>query len=474
MLRTLKTTNKKGETKMKKRILSIVLVTVMLLAMIPSFAVHAADPEVNTVMDYNYYRTVITTENIKVDGKLDEIYKNSQKITADHWTSGSSSNVDFSAYTAVTVNGLYVWAEITGGESFRVYALMDDGRTSSWGYYEISKNGTVTATTKGGTTTLIGATASTVTGSDGWKAEIYIPFVATIINYTNYDLAIALSARGKDTRQLAIGSALSSSLAGVSEPALYGILFKYKLPIKACCIASGVAGFLAGSLNTVVYTAGSAPSLFTLINMIKTDDLSNLKSGLITLSATLILSFSLTLILFHQSQGVFMKNTAPNKNIIPMPNTLTLASPLSGHVIPLNEVKDETFALGYLGEGCAVKPSDGHVYSPVNGKIVSLFDTRHAVTILSDDGMEILIHVGRDTVSLRGRYFSSFCQNGDMVKTGDLLLSFDLDAIEKEGFDSTTPIVITNNTLYPKIEIVAQENVTAGDQLLSAKTKQSE
>lgn len=299
----------------------------------------------------------------------------------------------------------------------------------------------------------------------GYDPLISISMFCFSLSLAGSSLAIALRAKGKETRQLALGSALSASLAGVSEPALYGILFKYKLPIKASCLASGIAGFLAGSLNAVVYTAGSTPSFFTLINMIKTDDLNNLKSGLITLSATLVLSFSLTLILYHSPKGVIMKD---NQSTISNRKAHTLASPLSGKVIPLKDVKDETFALGYLGEGCAVKPSDGHVYAPVSGKIVSLFDTRHAITLLSEDGMEILIHVGRDTVSLRGRYFSSFCQNGDTVKTGDLLLSFDLDAIEKEGFDTTTPIVITNNTLYPKIETIAQENVTAGDILLAA------
>ena len=307
--------------------------------------------------------------------------------------------------------------------------------------------------------------ASISFASLGYDPLISISLFCSTLSLAGASLAIALRTRGKDTRQLALGSALSASLAGVSEPALYGILFKYKLPIKASCLASGIAGFLAGSLNTVVYTAGSTPSLFTLINMIKADDLNNLKSGLITLSATLFLSFSFTFILYHNPKGAIMKDS---QNAISNHKAHTLASPLSGQVIPLQDVKDETFALGYLGEGCAIKPSDGHVYSPVSGKIVSLFDTRHAITLLSEDGMEILIHVGRDTVSLRGRYFSSFCQNGDTVKTGDLLLSFDLDAIEKEGFDTTTPIVITNNTLYPKIETIAQENVTAGDTLLTA------
>lgn len=305
----------------------------------------------------------------------------------------------------------------------------------------------------------------------GYDPLISIAMFCSSLSLAGASFAIALRTKGKDTRQLAIGSALSASLAGVSEPALYGILFKYKLPIKACCVASGIAGFLAGSLNNVVYAAGTAPSVFTLINMIKQDSLDNLKSGLITLSATLLLSFFLTLILYHNPKGVIMKDTEKNPSSIPAATTtktLIVASPLTGQAIPLKDVKDETFSLGYLGEGCAIKPSDGHVYSPVSGKIISLFDTRHAITILSEDGMEILIHVGRDTVSLRGRYFSAFCQNGDTVKTGDLLLSFDLDALEKEGFDTTTPIVITNNTLYQRIETTAIGNVTAGDMLIVA------
>ncbi|MBQ4122033.1 MAG: PTS glucose transporter subunit IIA [Clostridia bacterium] len=305
----------------------------------------------------------------------------------------------------------------------------------------------------------------------GYDPLISVSMFCFTLSLAGAAFAIALRAKSKDTRQLAIGSALSASLAGVSEPALYGILFKYKLPIKASCIASGVAGFLAGSLNTVVFATGSAPSFFMLINMIKDGSLDNLQSGLITLSATLLLSFSLTLILYHNPKGVIMKDIENTPQATPATTTvktLTLASPLTGQVIPLKDVKDETFSLGYLGEGCAVLPSDGHVYSPVSGKIVSLFDTRHAITILSDSGMEILIHVGRDTVSLRGRYFNAFCQNGDTVKTGDLLLSFDLDALEKEGFDTTTPIVITNNTLYQKIETTASGTVTAGDPLLSA------
>ena len=172
---------------MKKKILSIVLVAVMLLAAIPAFSVAASDPPVETLMDYNYYRTVITNETIVVDGMLDDTYRNSQKIT------GTATGVSFEAYNVVTPRGMYVFAAVNG-ESFRVYALMDDGRASSWGYYEITKDGNVTATTKSGATLLEATVVTETVSSGGWKAEIYIPFTVQILNYTNYNLSIALSA----------------------------------------------------------------------------------------------------------------------------------------------------------------------------------------------------------------------------------------------------------------------------------------
>ena len=175
---------------MKKKILSIILASVMLLAMIPAFSVGASNPEVETLMDAKYYRTVITADTIIVDGQLDDAYNGSQKIYA---AAGSTSSVNFKAYTAVTLKGFYVWAEITGGASFRVYNLMDDGRAQAWGWYEISKNGTVTATSKG-TTALVDATVSTVETGSGWRAEIFVPFAVQLLNFTNYKLNIALSA----------------------------------------------------------------------------------------------------------------------------------------------------------------------------------------------------------------------------------------------------------------------------------------
>ena len=161
----------------------------MLLAAIPAFSVGAAsNPAIDALMDAKYYRTVITNETVIVDGAMDDVYKDSQKIYSGY----NATSASFEAYTVVSPRGMYLFAEVKG-DSFRVYTRMDDRNVSAWGYYEITKDGNVTVTTNGGTT-LLEATAKVVTVANGWKAEIYIPFVATIINYTNYDLAIALSA----------------------------------------------------------------------------------------------------------------------------------------------------------------------------------------------------------------------------------------------------------------------------------------
>ncbi len=292
-------------------------------------------------------------------------------------------------------------------------------------------------------------------------------------------LAAATCSRTKKERQISFGATLSAVLAGVTEPALFGVTLRYRHSLISVSLASGVAGLLAGARGSVVYRSGTAPSLFTLLQMLDQNDPDNLFSGLLVLTASFALSFLASLLIYRKSnllpdqKGLLMNDNSQASEMFASKaaantavKTLILTSPLSGKRIPLEKVRDETFAEGYLGRGCAVIPTDGHVYAPANGKIISLFETRHAVTILSDDGTEILIHVGRDTVTLGGRYFKAYRQNGDEVKTGDLILSFDLDALEKEGFDLTTPIVVTNDALYKEIETFDNESVTAGDPLL--------
>ncbi|MGN1480523.1 glucose PTS transporter subunit IIA [Porcipelethomonas sp.] len=145
---------------------------------------------------------------------------------------------------------------------------------------------------------------------------------------------------------------------------------------------------------------------------------------------------------------------------------ILLCSHLSGTVVPLENVDDEAFSTGVLGEGVAVEPDDGKLYAPCSGKIDTVFDTKHAVNIISDDGCEILLHIGLNTVKLNGKPFTVHVNEGDQVKKGDLLITFDMDEIKKAGYKTTTPMVICNSEDYSNVAVTASGKVKAGDDII--------
>ncbi len=145
-----------------------------------------------------------------------------------------------------------------------------------------------------------------------------------------------------------------------------------------------------------------------------------------------------------------------------------MASPLSGNVIALTDVKDEVFSSEAMGKGIAIEPSEGKVVAPFDGQIVSMLDSHHAVGIEGNNQVEVLIHVGMDTVKLNGKHFTAHVAEGDIVKKGDLLISFDIDAIKAEGYPVTTPVVVTNTDEYDNIAVLANGTVMAGAELLRA------
>lgn len=145
---------------------------------------------------------------------------------------------------------------------------------------------------------------------------------------------------------------------------------------------------------------------------------------------------------------------------------LVIGAPIEGEAVPISEVSDPTFGDEILGKGIAVKPSVGRVVAPVNGTISIMFDTKHALTILSEDGAEILIHVGLDTVALKGKYFTAHVKAEDKVKKGDLLLEFDIEKIEEEGYPVISPIVICNTPDYKEIETITKKTVKPLDDIM--------
>lgn len=151
--------------------------------------------------------------------------------------------------------------------------------------------------------------------------------------------------------------------------------------------------------------------------------------------------------------------------------TISLKAVEDGRTIPMDEVNDQTFAQELLGPGIAIVPSNGTVVSPINGTIATVMDTKHAVCIQGEDGLELIVHAGLDTVELNGKYYQTYKEIGDQVKAGDVLLEFDLAEITKAGYDVTTPIVITNLGDYKITKCLTGQQVKAGEEVIQL-TKQ--
>ncbi len=145
---------------------------------------------------------------------------------------------------------------------------------------------------------------------------------------------------------------------------------------------------------------------------------------------------------------------------------IQIFAPVAGEAVPISEVSDPTFGEEILGKGIAIKPTEGKVFAPCDGKVDMMFETGHAVSLVSDGGAEVLIHVGLDTVSLKGKHYTIHAHNGDQVKKGDLLIEFDVAAITAEGFDVITPVVICNSDAYGAIQPHTGKTVAPGDLIL--------
>lgn len=148
-------------------------------------------------------------------------------------------------------------------------------------------------------------------------------------------------------------------------------------------------------------------------------------------------------------------------------NDIKILAPVKGEAVPISEVSDPTFGEEILGKGIAIKPEQGKVVSPVKGTVVLMIDTGHAVSLLSDDGVEILIHIGLDTVQLKGQHFTTHAKTGDKVNVGDLLIEFDVESIKQAGYDVITPVVICNTADFKEIHTFAGKPVQEGDEIIS-------
>ena len=283
-------------------------------------------------------------------------------------------------------------------------------------------------------------------------------------------LSVSLKTKNKDLKQLS-GSSGLTALLGITEPAMYGVTMRLKKPLIAVCTGGALAGLYIGLMGVVRYSSG-APGLASIAIFIGENPM-NIIHALIGCGIAFVSSFALTWIIGFedpaneddQIEDESLEEVAVDKT--PLMNKINIASPLNGEIVPLKEVKDETFASEMMGKGIAINPTEGKVVSPINGTVKMIFKTKHAIGLKSEDGAEILIHIGMDTVQLDGKYFAAHVKDGDKVNVGDTLVEFDMDAIKKEGYELITPVIITNTMDY--LEIIQKEikSVNTGDTLIT-------
>ncbi|MFC4402529.1 beta-glucoside-specific PTS transporter subunit IIABC [Gracilibacillus xinjiangensis] len=273
---------------------------------------------------------------------------------------------------------------------------------------------------------------------------------------------VFLKAKDKKLKSLAISSMMPAILAGVTEPIVYGLSVRLKRPMIAAVIGGTIGGGFAGAMNTTVM-AYVFPALTTLPAFMTDTFAYYVISIIIAFVLTTILTY-----VFGFDEGLSDKGKGETKQDSSIEGgRSTVASPMTGDIVSLDKVNDPAFSTGAMGKGVAIIPTDGKVYAPVSGKVTTLFHTKHAIGLTSNDQTEVLIHVGLDTVKLDGKHFEAYVKQDDNVEQGQLLLEFDLEAIKAEGYDVTTPIIITNSNDYTDVIETDKGSVTKEDVLLS-------
>ncbi|MFC6465242.1 beta-glucoside-specific PTS transporter subunit IIABC [Marinilactibacillus sp. GCM10026970] len=268
-------------------------------------------------------------------------------------------------------------------------------------------------------------------------------------------LGVIIKTRNTKVRALAI-PAFISSLFGISEPSLYGITLPRKKTFFATLLASAVGGMIMGIAGTRGYIVGGL-GLFAFPSYIHPENGIGMGfyGAVIGIAAAFILGLVLTLTIAYDPKI----DSEPEKEDNLKPDTIVedfeIASPIEGEVMPLESISDTAFASGLLGKGVAIYPTVGEVYAIGDGVVTTLFPSKHAIGLTLDNGIELLIHVGMDTVNLNGKYFDAKVAQGDSVKKGQLLLTFDIEGIKSEGYSVETPVIITNSDQY--LDVVESE-----------------
>lgn len=315
-------------------------------------------------------------------------------------------------------------------------------------------------------------------GCDTFQAFQTIAVVAQVAAA----FGVFIKSRNKEFKGVALSAGITG-LFGITEPTIYGVTLRLKKPFICGCAGGAVGAVVMSFFHSAYYAYAGLPGPLTVVNAISKDAPMSFVGEIIGCAIAAVIAIVLIQVIgfddpvSKDAEIVGDVTDAKTTEVKAIKEEVTetaedvsavktVMSPLSGEAIPLSEVKDEVFSSEAMGKGCAVIPTEGKVYAPFDGTIVGLLDSHHAIGLESKNGIEILIHVGMDTVKLNGKHFTCHVEENQQVRKGQLLLEFDIEAIKKEGYEVITPIVITNSDEFTDVKTEVSGKVNHGDLLL--------
>ena len=281
---------------------------------------------------------------------------------------------------------------------------------------------------------------------------------------------VFLKAKKMETKNVSLSAGITG-IFGITEPAIYGVTLKYKKPFICGCVAGAIGAVVASFFNVAYYAYAGLPVLLTVVNAINPENPTSIIGMGIGCAIAVIGSIVLVQIVGFGEESEKAKEEIIENEVatIVLDGRKEIKNPISGRVLPLSKVEDAVFSSGAMGDGIAIDPTDNKVYAPFDGSVEFIADTKHAVGLKSDDGVELLIHVGMDTVKMNGKGFDVKTKVNQRVKEGDLLLEFDRNEIQKEGYSLITPVVITNSCNYEQNELCLDEEALFGKSIIDLK-----
>lgn len=316
-----------------------------------------------------------------------------------------------------------------------------------------------------------GVTPMVLANFEEYKSDAFQAFqTIAVIAQFGAVLGVFFKSKNAEIKKVSLSAGITG-IFGITEPAMYGINLRFKKPFIIACISGGIGALVASFFNPKYYAYAGLPGPITIVNGYSGDNPTSIWGIVIGSIIAIVLPIILIQIFgYGEDTTDKVQDADINNNVTDVNNDLLeeyILSPATGSIVPLKDVEDPIFSEGMMGKGVAIQPIEGEIKSPVIGKVSMIAPSKHAIGITSNNGIEILIHVGLDTVNLKGNGFEVLISENDNVEIGQTLLRFNQSDIEKQGYNTITPIIVTNSDDFEEILIEDRNEVTDKDNIMT-------